>query len=153
MKNSHKNLKVTFVNFIENFWKVWLTNCENVKMWWNFKGNSWKFYKRENFLEIMGKLEQKFEKFLSKILSRSWLNLREKLKINWNFKKTYGNLCGKNLNKIFRKLQMNPERHLQETWNKFWIIFQEYLEKKLKICLENFRLIISNIDSYFIIMY
>ncbi len=53
---SQKNFKKTFVNFKENFWKVWLTDCDNNEMWWNFNENLWKFYERENFLEILSKL-------------------------------------------------------------------------------------------------
>ncbi len=39
--------KKTFVNFKENLWKLWLTDCENVEMWWNFYENLWKFYEKE----------------------------------------------------------------------------------------------------------
>ncbi len=28
-----------FENFKENFWKLWLTDCENVEMWRNFNKN------------------------------------------------------------------------------------------------------------------
>ncbi len=48
--------KKAFVNFKANFWKHSLTDSENVMIWWNFNGNLWKFYKRENCKEMLGKL-------------------------------------------------------------------------------------------------
>ncbi len=59
--------------------------------------------KGENFLEILDKLQVKFEQFLSKILSKSWLNFWGNFgKMCTNLRKLFGNECCKNFKKIFK---------------------------------------------------
>ncbi len=50
-----------------------MLRCDKIVM--EIRGNSTK----ENFLDVLGKLLLKFEKFSGKILSRSWLNLWKNL--------------------------------------------------------------------------
>ncbi len=75
----------------------WPIDGENVELWRKFNGNFWKSYKRE----ILGKVHLKFEKYSSKILSISWLNLWE------NFSKKFieisRKVSGMNAAKIFRE--------------------------------------------------
>ncbi len=79
-------------------------------MQWNFKFVEIP-QKRENFLEILGKLSLKFEQFSSKIVSKLWLNFWE------NFRKN------------FLKFQENFREWMLQKFFKFYIILNEIYGK------------------------